>query len=116
MSIPRRLCAETIRDFARYVGECGDDVARARLLEAAESYIAGRDMPPGKRVPLSQEAWDARKPISVVARLNADWERPDVPAKARIARARRSRGARHAGEARQGGKAHPRPAHGHTDT
>lgn len=48
MSIPRRLCADTIRDFARYVGECGDETARAWLLACAEAYIRGEGLDIGQ--------------------------------------------------------------------
>lgn len=40
--------------------------------------------------PLSQEAWDARKPPAPSLLLEADQERPDtLPAKARTVRAKR---------------------------
>lgn len=36
------------------------------------------------RVALSDEAWAARKPPHPVDLLNAEWERPDLPARARV--------------------------------
>ena len=59
MSIPRRLCADTIRDFARWASRYESE--RARLLEAAEAYIRGEGLPEPRQSQQLEHVHDRRK-------------------------------------------------------
>ena len=56
----------------------------------AEARVDGARAPEYRPVPLSRAAQDARRPPSPALLLEADQDRPDVPAKARTVRAART--------------------------
>lgn len=66
------------------------DLFKAGRFDEAMEHAAGVRPPAPRRVPLSGEAQDARRPQAPALLLEAEQERPGVPAKARTARAKRT--------------------------
>lgn len=66
------------------------DLLKAGLFEEAMGRADGRPAAEQHRTPLSQAAQDMRRPPAQALLLEASQERPDIPAKARIARAVRA--------------------------
>jgi hypothetical protein len=65
------------------------DLLKAGSYKEAMSRAAPHVMPEQRRVPLSQTAQNLRRLPAPALLLSADQERPDIPAKARAARAAR---------------------------
>jgi len=66
------------------------DLFKAGRFDEAMGRATGVRPPEPRRVPLSSEAQDARRPQAPALLLEAEQERPDVPANARTARAKRT--------------------------
>ena len=58
--------------------------------DEAMGRVAGDRTPEPNRAPLSRAAQDARRPQAPALLLGAEQDRPDIPAKARIARVKRT--------------------------
>lgn len=67
------------------------DLLKAGRFDETMARAAGVRSPEPRRVPLSREAQDARRPQAPTLFLESRQERPDVPAKARTVRAKRTR-------------------------
>ena len=63
------------------------DLLKEGRFDDAIAGIAGVRTPEQRRIPLSPEAQNARRPQSPTRLLEAEQERPDIPAKARVGRA-----------------------------
>ena len=72
------------------MGVAALDLLKDGRFDAAVGRVAGVPAPEPHRVPLSRAARDARRPQAPALLLEAEQERPDVPARARAARAKRS--------------------------
>lgn len=70
------------------------DLFKTGLFDEAIARAAGGWPPELRRVPLSREAQDARRLQAPTHLLEAEQERPNVPAKARTVRARRTHNTR----------------------
>lgn len=77
MSIPRRLCADTIRDFAREAS--GNDSARAWLMEAAERYIRGDAILRPELEFIGDSGYKERAETVLATRASALTKEPSVP-------------------------------------
>ena len=66
------------------------DLLKDGRFDEAVGRVAGVPVPEPHRVPLSRAARDARRPQAPALLLGAEQERPDVPARARAVRARRT--------------------------
>lgn len=66
------------------------DLLKDGLFDEAMARVEGVRAPEHRRIPLSRKAQDARRPQAPTLLLEAEQERPDVPAKARTVRAART--------------------------
>ena len=66
------------------------DLLKAGRFEEATARVEGVRAPKPNRTPLSSAAQDARRPPAPALLLGAEQDRPDIPAKARTVRARRT--------------------------
>lgn len=66
------------------------DLLKAGRFDEAMARATGVRPPEPRRVPLSPEAQDARRPQAPALLLEAEQERPNVPVKARTVRAKRT--------------------------
>jgi DNA-binding transcriptional regulator YiaG len=66
------------------------DLLKDGLFDEAMARVEGVRAPEHRRIPLSRTARDARRPQSPRLLLEAEQERPDIPAKARVGRAART--------------------------
>jgi len=78
---------------ALYKARTEIDRLRAKLgmPSRCEEALARFEREQARRVPLSREAQDARRPQAPMLLLEAEQDHPDVPAKARTVRAKRLR-------------------------
>lgn len=72
------------------MGVAALDLLKDGRFDEAVGRVAGVSAPEPHRVPLSRAARDARRPQAPALLLGAEQERPDVPARARAVRARRT--------------------------
>lgn len=66
------------------------DLLKAGRFDEATGRVEGVQAPERQRIPLSSAARDARRPQAPTLLLDAEQERPDLPAKARVVRAKRT--------------------------
>lgn len=66
------------------------DLLKTGFYRDAMSRAQPRALSEQRRLPLSEAAQDARRPPAPALLLGADQERPEIPAKARVARAART--------------------------
>ena len=66
------------------------DLLKQRRFDEAMKRVDGVHASKPDRIPLSRAAQQARRPPAPVRFLEAEQKRPDIPAKARVARARRA--------------------------
>lgn len=66
------------------------DLLKDGRFDEAMGRVEGGRAPEHRRVPLSREAWDARRQQAPALLLEAEQERPDIPAKARAVRPKRT--------------------------
>ena len=66
------------------------DLLRGGRFDEAMGRVEGVGRPERQRIALSSAAWDARRPQAPPLLLEAEQERPDIPAKARAFRPRRT--------------------------
>ena len=85
---------ERTRALLLTVDECTGvsafDLLRDGRFDEAMRRIDGIPLVEPQRTPLSNAAWEARRPPSPVLLLEAGQERPDIPANARVVRPRRT--------------------------
>ncbi len=80
----------TLLAVDRATGVSPLDLLKAGRFEEAMGRIEGIWMPEPPRISLSRAAQDARRPPAPALLLGAEQDRPDIQAKARAARARRT--------------------------
>lgn len=78
----------------RDTGTSTFDLLRDGCFELAKKRVGSIRTLPFQRTDLSDSAQDARRPPSPVLLLGAEQDRPDIPAKARIAQAKRAPGSK----------------------
>jgi transcriptional regulator with XRE-family HTH domain len=66
------------------------ELLKAGYYRDAMSRVQPRAVPERRHMPLSEAVQDARRPPAPALLLGADQERPEIPAKARVARAARA--------------------------
>ena len=74
----------------RAMGVSALNLLKDGRFDEAMGRVEGVRAPEPDRTPLSSAAWDARRPQAPKLLLEAEQERPDLPVKARVARAKRT--------------------------